>query len=294
MVVACTPAHPLARPARSTRPGSTARSTSPSRRGWSSARRSIASCAATASASRWCSSSTTSRTSRRHRGRGRRRPAARADAPPGGARRLAPRLRLAGCQAGAAAGHHPPPASPARQRRPRLHRPAPGQRRRRAPAANGRRSPPALTRHAQAARGRGTCHDTRILPPQQGLYDPRYEHDSCGVGFVVDLKGRKSHDIIRKAHADPRQPGAPRRVRLREEHRRRRRHPPPDARTRFLASECDRLGIDAARAGEYGVGLVFLPTDPPTARSARASSSRSSARRGRPSSAGATCPPTTR
>src|SRR5487761_999040 len=31
-----------------------------------------------------------------------------------------------------------------------------------------------------------------------GLYDPRNEHDSCGVGFVVNIKGRKSHDIIRR------------------------------------------------------------------------------------------------
>ena len=35
------------------------------------------------------------------------------------------------------------------------------------------------------------------LPPAQGLYDPRNEHDSCGVGFIVDLKGRKSHQMIR-------------------------------------------------------------------------------------------------
>ncbi len=35
------------------------------------------------------------------------------------------------------------------------------------------------------------------LPPAQGLYDPRNEHDSCGVGFIVDLKGRKSHGLIR-------------------------------------------------------------------------------------------------
>ena len=35
------------------------------------------------------------------------------------------------------------------------------------------------------------------LPPRQGLYDPRNEHDSCGVGFVVDLKGRKSHRLVR-------------------------------------------------------------------------------------------------
>ncbi|HVN67267.1 MAG TPA: hypothetical protein VMT55_02770, partial [Candidatus Sulfotelmatobacter sp.] len=30
----------------------------------------------------------------------------------------------------------------------------------------------------------------------QGLYDPRYEHDSCGVGFIVDIKGRPSHQIV--------------------------------------------------------------------------------------------------
>src|ERR1700735_3225037 len=34
------------------------------------------------------------------------------------------------------------------------------------------------------------------LPPKQGLYDPRHEHDSCGVGFVANIKGRKSHGII--------------------------------------------------------------------------------------------------
>src|SRR5258706_4488256 len=37
------------------------------------------------------------------------------------------------------------------------------------------------------------------LPPKQGLYDPRNEHDACGVGFVVNIKGRKSHDLIRNA-----------------------------------------------------------------------------------------------
>src|SRR6266851_307461 len=37
------------------------------------------------------------------------------------------------------------------------------------------------------------------LPPAQGLYDPAHEHDACGVGFVVDIKGRKSHAIVRQA-----------------------------------------------------------------------------------------------
>src|SRR5512134_594600 len=37
------------------------------------------------------------------------------------------------------------------------------------------------------------------IPPAQGLYDPRYEHDACGVGFVVDIKGRRSHAIVTQA-----------------------------------------------------------------------------------------------
>jgi len=36
------------------------------------------------------------------------------------------------------------------------------------------------------------------LPPAQGLYDPRQEHDACGIGFVANLKGQRSHDIILK------------------------------------------------------------------------------------------------
>ena len=34
------------------------------------------------------------------------------------------------------------------------------------------------------------------FPERQGLYDPRNEHDSCGVGFIVDIKNRKSHAIV--------------------------------------------------------------------------------------------------
>ncbi|MEO6739354.1 MAG: glutamate synthase central domain-containing protein, partial [Chthoniobacteraceae bacterium] len=37
------------------------------------------------------------------------------------------------------------------------------------------------------------------LPEKQGLYDPQFEHDACGVGFVVHMKGRKSHDIVQNA-----------------------------------------------------------------------------------------------
>ena len=38
-----------------------------------------------------------------------------------------------------------------------------------------------------------------LAPPAQGLYDPRTEHDACGVGFVVHIKGLRSHDIVQKA-----------------------------------------------------------------------------------------------
>ena len=37
------------------------------------------------------------------------------------------------------------------------------------------------------------------IPPPQGLYDPRHEHDACGVAFVATLTGVASHDIVAKA-----------------------------------------------------------------------------------------------
>src|ERR1700721_9047 len=36
------------------------------------------------------------------------------------------------------------------------------------------------------------------LPSAQGLYDPAHEHDACGIGFVANVRGHKSHDIILK------------------------------------------------------------------------------------------------
>src|SRR3974390_2355855 len=36
-------------------------------------------------------------------------------------------------------------------------------------------------------------------PAKQGLYDPQFEHEACGVGFVADIKGRKSHTIVQQA-----------------------------------------------------------------------------------------------
>ncbi len=100
-----------------------------------------------------------------------------------------------------------------------------------------------------------------LQPGPQGLYDPRYEHDSCGVGFVVDLKNRKSHDIVQKALQ----------ILLNLEHRG---ACGCEANTgdgagilvqtpdRFLRQECARLNITLPPLGTYGVGMVFLPRDP--------------------------------
>src|SRR5207247_764140 len=99
------------------------------------------------------------------------------------------------------------------------------------------------------------------LPPAEGLYDPAHEHDACGVGFVVDIKGRRSHAIVRQAlqvlinllHRGAcgceANTGDGAGILLQM----------PD---RFLRRECGRLGIDLPAAGEYGAGLVFLPREP--------------------------------
>jgi glutamate synthase domain-containing protein 2/glutamate synthase domain-containing protein 1/glutamate synthase domain-containing protein 3 len=98
------------------------------------------------------------------------------------------------------------------------------------------------------------------LPEKQGLYDPRFEHDSCGVGFVCDIKGRKSHDIVAKGI-------------LALEHLMHRGATGSDPKTgdgagiliqvphEFLLKECSKAGIRLPNAGDYGIGLVFLPAD---------------------------------
>ena len=62
------------------------------------------------------------------------------------------------------------------------------------------------------------------FPAAQGLYDPRNEHDACGVGFIADMKNRKSHDDRREGPRDPAQPRPSRRGRRRSQGRRRLRH----------------------------------------------------------------------
>src|ERR671910_3889939 len=96
-----------------------------------------------------------------------------------------------------------------------------------------------------------------VSPPAQGLYDPRHESDACGVGFVVHMKGKRSHDIVRKALQ----------VLINLEHR---------GACGCEANTGDGAGIliqtpDAffrkvvpfalPAAGAYGAGLVFLPRD---------------------------------
>jgi glutamate synthase (ferredoxin) len=98
-------------------------------------------------------------------------------------------------------------------------------------------------------------------PKAQGLYDPRFEHDACGVGFVADLLSRPSHEIVRQAlevlvHLDHRgacgcetNTGDGAGILLQTPHT-------------FLARQADRLGLRLPKPGGYGAGMVFLPRDP--------------------------------
>ena len=97
-------------------------------------------------------------------------------------------------------------------------------------------------------------------PPAYGLYDPKQEHDACGIGFIVDLKGRKSNQILpdaltilRKMNhrgacgCDPNTgDGAGVLFQI------------PDA---FLRAKVSELGFEIPEFGSYGVGMVFLPQD---------------------------------
>ncbi len=101
---------------------------------------------------------------------------------------------------------------------------------------------------------------TSGLPRAQGLYDPRYEHDSCGVGFIVNLKGRRSHQIVRDGLAalynmnhrgacgceNNTGDGAGLLIQIPHE---------------FLANRCQDLGIALPCAEDYGVGAFFTSPD---------------------------------
>ncbi len=100
------------------------------------------------------------------------------------------------------------------------------------------------------------------LPVPQGLYDPANERDACGIGFVANIKGQKSHDIILKGiqvlinlthrgacGCDP-ETGDGAGVLIQIPHK-------------FFARECAQLGFSLPEPGEYGVGMVFLPVEKP-------------------------------
>jgi len=99
------------------------------------------------------------------------------------------------------------------------------------------------------------------FPSKQGLYDPAFEHDSCGVGFVVDVKGRRSHETVQKAltvlanlehrgaSGAEKNTGDGAGILVQTPHR-------------FFQAHCEGLGIALPAPGHYGVGLVFLPRDP--------------------------------
>ncbi len=94
-----------------------------------------------------------------------------------------------------------------------------------------------------------------------GLYDPSFEKDSCGVGFVANIKGRKSHQIVsdaltmleRMAHRGAcgceTNTGDGAGILIQVPHE-------------FFISECSKLGFKLPAFGQYGVGLVFFPRDP--------------------------------
>lgn len=96
--------------------------------------------------------------------------------------------------------------------------------------------------------------------PEQGLYNPDFEHDACGVGFVAHIKGQKSHQQVRDAltmlenmehrgacGCDPESgDGAGIMIQLPHE---------------FLWEECINIGIQLEEPGYYGTGMVFLPKD---------------------------------
>jgi len=93
---------------------------------------------------------------------------------------------------------------------------------------------------------------------RQGLYDPRFQHDACGVGFVANVRGAGTHTIIRQgiqvlenlvhrggAGCDPETgDGAGMLVQLPH---------------RFFAEVAQSLGFELPEPGGYGVGMVFLP-----------------------------------
>jgi glutamate synthase domain-containing protein 2/glutamate synthase domain-containing protein 1/glutamate synthase domain-containing protein 3 len=107
-----------------------------------------------------------------------------------------------------------------------------------------------------------TTGPARLGPPEkQGLYDPAFEHDACGVGFVVDIKGRQSHQILQQGiqvlrNLDHRgacgcevNTGDGAGVLIQMPHK-------------FIAEVLKKQRVALPALGHYGSGLVFLPRNP--------------------------------
>ena len=98
------------------------------------------------------------------------------------------------------------------------------------------------------------------LPHKQGLYDPANEHDACGVGFVVNINGEKSHTIIKKgievlvkllhrgATGDDAKTGDGAGILIQI----------PDE---FFQTVCPQQSIILPMLGQYGVGMIFMPQE---------------------------------
>jgi glutamate synthase (NADPH/NADH) large chain len=99
-------------------------------------------------------------------------------------------------------------------------------------------------------------------PVASGLFDPANEKDSCGVGFIADIKGKKSHQIVEDGltillnlehrgavGADPRA-GDGAGILVQMPHK-------------FFVKEAKKLGIELPAQGEYAVGFLFMPQDKP-------------------------------
>src|SRR5215218_5696205 len=97
-------------------------------------------------------------------------------------------------------------------------------------------------------------------PEAHGLYDPALDKDACGVGFIADIKGRKSQQIVKDAltilvnlehrgavGADPRA-GDGAGILVQIPHK-------------FFARKAKALGITLPAPGEYGIGALFMPRD---------------------------------
>ncbi len=112
-----------------------------------------------------------------------------------------------------------------------------------------------------AAPHRATPRRSPGLPAKQGLYDPFFEHDACGVGFIVDMHGRKSHKIIadglqilrnldhRGASGAEINTGDGAGILIQMPHK-------------FLVEACKTARFTLPDAGQYGCGLIYLPRNP--------------------------------